>query len=66
MPTKKPRIQTILEEKEYKKLKELCKIEDRTESKLTAIIIKKYIEEYEAQHGPIDLEGQGGGKTDPE
>ena len=66
MPTKKPRIQTILEEKEYKKLKELWKIEDRTESKLTAIKKKKYIEEYEAQHGPIDLEGQGGGKTDPE
>lgn len=61
MPTKKPRVQTILEEKEYKKFQELCKIKDRTESKLAAIIIKEYITEYETQHGPIKV-NEGGGK----
>lgn len=58
MPTKKPRVQTILDENEYKKFKILCKIKDRTESKLAGIIIKKYIEAYEAEHGPIPLPKQ--------
>ena len=65
MPTKKPRVQTILEEKDYKKFQKLCKIKDRTESKLAGVIIKKYIETYEAEHGPIDLpDDMGGGKTE--
>lgn len=53
MPTKKPRIQTLLTIEEYNKFKSLCKIENRTESKLAGIIIGKYIKEYEAEHGEI-------------
>ena len=43
MPTKKPVIQTVIEENIYNKFKEICKKEDRSESKMAAIIIKKYI-----------------------
>lgn len=53
MPTKKPRIQALVEVEEYTKFKQLCKIEDRTESKLAGMIIKKYITDYEAEHGEI-------------
>lgn len=49
MPTKKPRIQTILEEDIYKKFKELCDKEMRTESQMSGFIITKYIKEYEEQ-----------------
>lgn len=49
MPTKKPRVQTILEENIYKKFKELCEKEMRTESQMSGFIITKYIEEYEAE-----------------
>ena len=47
MPTKKPVIQTVIDENIYNKFKEICKKEDRTESKMAAIIIKEYIEQYE-------------------
>ena len=40
MPTKKPVIQTVIEENIYNKFKEICKKEDRSESKMAAIIIK--------------------------
>lgn len=49
MPTKKPRVQTILEEDIYKKFKELCDKEMRTESQMSGFIITKYIKEYETE-----------------
>lgn len=49
MPTKKPRVQTILSEDVYKKFKELCEKEMRTESQMASMIITKYIEEYETK-----------------
>ena len=55
MPTKKPKIQIILEKECYEKFKRLCEQEDRTESKLGKRIIEKYIEKYEEIHGKIDL-----------
>lgn len=60
MPTKKPRIQTLLEEHEYKKFQTLCRIKDRTESKMAGIIIREYLTAYEAEHGEIRLDAQGG------
>lgn len=54
MPTKKPVIQTVIEENIYNKFKEICKKEDRSESKMAAIIIKKYIEQYEQENGRIN------------
>lgn len=49
MPTKKPRVQTILNEDIYEKFKTLCDKEMRTESQMASIIITKYINDYEAQ-----------------
>ncbi len=57
MPTKKPVIQTVIDENIYNKFKEICKKEDRTESKMAAIIIKEYIEQYEQEHGDIPSGG---------
>lgn len=63
MPTKKPRVQALLTPEEYKKFQALCKIKDRTESKLAGIMISKYITDYEATHGEIQVEqnSRGGG-----
>lgn len=55
MPTKKPRIQSILENDTYEKFKYLCKKEVRTESQLCSYIITKYIENYETEHGTINI-----------
>lgn len=62
MPTKKPRIQTILDEIDYKKFQYLCKQESRTESKLAALVIKKYLKEYENLNGEIKIEEQESGR----
>lgn len=53
MPTQKHRIQAILEDDIYTKFKELCRIDDRTESKLASRIITEYINNYEKQNGNI-------------
>ena len=47
MPTKKPRVQTILNEDIYENFKTLCDKEMRTESQMASIIITKYINDYE-------------------
>ncbi len=57
MPTKKPIIQTVIEEDIYNKFKEICKREDRTESKMAAIIIKQYVEQYERENGRVSEPG---------
>lgn len=54
MPTKKPIIQTVVDEDIYNKFKEICKREDRTESKMAAIIIRQYVEQYEKDNGRIN------------
>lgn len=56
MPTKKPRIQIILEKETYEKFQELCNIDCRTESQLGKFIVTKYIEKYESEHGEIKVE----------
>lgn len=57
MPTKKPIIQTVIDEEIYNKFKEICKREDRTESKMAAIMIKRYIEQYEKENGRVNEPG---------
>lgn len=56
MPTKKPRIQAILEQEYYDKYLYLCKRDNRSESNLGKMIIEKYIDEYEKIHGEIKIE----------
>lgn len=56
MPTKNPRIQALVEPNIYEKFRKLCEIEDRTESKLSGMIITKYIQQYESVNGEIKIE----------
>ena len=58
MPTKKPRIQTILETEYYQKYKALCEKDGRTESNLGKYIIQNYIDQYEKIHGEIKIDKQ--------
>jgi metal-responsive CopG/Arc/MetJ family transcriptional regulator len=63
MPTKKPVIQTVVDENIYNKFKEICNREDRSESKMAAIIIRQYIEQYEKENGRINNLGVSVTKT---
>ncbi len=63
MPTKKPVIQTVVDENIYNKFKEICNREDRSESKMAAIIIRQYIEQYEKENGHINNLGVSVTKT---
>lgn len=56
MPTIKPRLQTIVEEETYKKIKYLCAKDQRSESQLVKMIIQEYIQNYESEHGEILLQ----------
>ena len=56
MPSKKPIIQAVMEEETYKKFKQLCVNDSRSASKLAGLIIKKYVNDYEAIHGEIKVE----------
>lgn len=56
MGSNKPRIQALLEPKEYEKFKILCKRDERSESKLGGMIIRQYLEQYEKIHGEIHIE----------
>lgn len=56
MGTKKPIIQCLIDVEYYKKFKMLCKKDERSESKLGGIIIKKYIDNYEEIHGEIKID----------
>ncbi|WP_320991536.1 hypothetical protein [Hungatella sp.] len=49
MPTNKPKLQVILEEETFNKLKELAEKDRRSLSQMGGLIIEKYIEEYETQ-----------------
>lgn len=57
MPTKKPIVQIVLTEKYHKKLKQIARLEDKSASSQGAKIIEQFIDNYEAQHGEIDLSG---------
>lgn len=63
MPTKKPVIQTVVDENIYNKFKEICNREDRSESKMAEIIIRQYIEQYEKENGRINNLGVSVTKT---
>lgn len=56
MPTKKPRVQALLEPDIYKKFKKLCDQDIRTESQMGGLIITQYIKQYEIIHGEIKVE----------
>lgn len=56
MPSKKPIVQAVLDDNIYKKFKALCEKDERSVSKLAALIIKKYISDYEEIHGEIKIE----------
>ena len=67
MPTDKKRIQAYVTEETIPKFRIVTALKGyKSMSEYAGKLIEKSINEYEAQHGPIDLEGQGGGKTDPE
>ena len=56
MPTKKPRIQALLEQDVYLKFKKICDQDMRSESQLGGKIITEYIKQYETIHGEIKIE----------
>ena len=53
MPTKKPVLQAVMDEKIYMKFLEICKAEDRTPSKQASRVITEYVNRYEAETGEI-------------
>lgn len=55
MPTKKPRVQSILEPETYEKLKEICENECRSESQMIKLIIQDYVNKYYAKDIINDL-----------
>lgn len=56
MPSNKPRIQALIREKYYKKLTIIAEEEERSISKIAGIIIENYIDQYEKENGPIEIE----------
>ena len=56
MPTRKPVVQIVLSNSYYKKLQILGRKEDKSNSKIGAKIIEKYIDDYEKENGAIILE----------
>ena len=56
MATKKPIIQCVIEQEYHAKFKELCKKDERSDSKLAGMIIRNYIDQYEKIHGEIKIE----------
>ena len=49
MPTKKPKVQIILDENIYQKLKDIAEQDNRSISQMGSIIIENYIKNFEAQ-----------------
>lgn len=56
MPSKKPIIQFILDETNFKKFQKICEKNERTQSKMAGLIIKNYIEQHEKLNGEIKIE----------
>ena len=56
MPSKKPKIQSVLDPETHKKFQKICEMEHRSESQMAGIIIKKYISKHESEHGEIIID----------
>lgn len=64
MPTKKAIIQTVIENDTYNKFMSLKEKTGRSQSNLARYMIEQYIQQYEKEHGVIELSDnttQGGG-----
>lgn len=55
MPSYKPKVQILLNEEYHKKFKALCEKERRSDSVMGAIMIEKFINEYEKENGIIEI-----------
>ena len=55
MPSYKPKVQVLLTQNYHDKFKELCDRERRSDSVMGAIMIEKYIDNYEKENGEIIL-----------
>ena len=66
MPTKKPVVQIVISDIYYKKLQTLGKKEDKSNSKIGAKIIERYIDEYEKENGAISLGTNEADLTNPD
>lgn len=53
MATNKLKVQVLLTAEYHSKFKGLCKKERRSDSSMGEIMIEKYINDYEAEHGEI-------------
>lgn len=53
MPSYKPKVQVLLTPEYHEKFKILCDQERRSDSVMGAIMIEKYINDYELEHGTI-------------
>ena len=56
MPTKKPIVQTVLDESNFAKLKLLANNQDRSISNYAGYILKQFIKEYEEKFGEIKID----------
>lgn len=56
MPSKKPIIATRTDLKTIKKFEIIAEKDNRSMSNLSELLIKKYIENYEAEHGEIIID----------
>jgi len=64
MPSYKPKVQILLTQEYHEKFKALCEKERRSDSVMGAIMIEKYINDYESQHGEITIEDPKGIKRE--
>lgn len=58
MPTKKPKVQIILDENIYQKLKDITEQDKRSISQMGSIIIENYIKNFEAQQNRAEQKGK--------
>lgn len=56
MPSYKPKVQVLLSEEYHRKFKALCEKDRRSDSVMGAIMIEKYIDDYEKENGKIEIE----------
>ncbi len=55
MPTKKPSLQAVVSNTTYDKIKFLAAQDERSLSQFTGRIIERYLEDYESEHGEIQI-----------
>lgn len=54
MPTKKPIVQTVLDEEIFEKFILIAEKEKRSKSQMTAIAVEEYIKKYEKENGKLN------------